>query len=173
MTRLPHSYGKALLFASIRTYSTPSRENRYKEEVSKLWDDLQVLVPLETSDPHPFVSLMMPAKGKKLLPRVMRHFNEQQQLTTVTLLVACYSELDVVVHANALNTLDESLEYQEVDRQTHAFMASVFQVVLQALLNAPLPVMSRLMAVLLSHNVIVALCKTGVSLMPPPPSSRY
>lgn len=127
------------------------REVRYKNEVSKLWDDLQVLVPLETSDPHPFVSLMTPAKGKKILPRIARHLSSQQMLTLICLIVACFSQFDVVKNAPVLDLQQDTPERREVNRQTQLFLSTVLQSILPVIATANLRLIGGMLGLLMEH----------------------
>ncbi|KAG6374836.1 topoisomerase II-associated protein PAT1 [Boletus reticuloceps] len=80
----------------------------YEDLVEEIWVGLNVLVPLETSDPHPFISLLTTAKGKRILPRLSRHIQPARMLTLLTLLVACFSQLDVVKYAHLLDLPEDS-----------------------------------------------------------------
>ncbi|GBE86561.1 topoisomerase II-associated protein PAT1 [Sparassis latifolia] len=135
--------------------------------VQQLWDGLQVMVPLETSNPHPFISLLTPIKGKRMLPRVARHLSTQQMLTVLTLLVACFSQLDVVIKAPILDSLEESQERADVDNQTEAFLSSVIQSILPVVAKAGLRLVSGLLGLLLELSNIVAITRTqpGIALL--------
>ena len=114
------------------------------------------------SDPHPFISLLTPIKRKKLLPRATRHFSTQQSLTLLTLLVACFSQLDVVVDAGILDGLEETQERKDVDAQTQAFLGSVMQSLLPMAANAGLRLVSGILGVFLERNDVVEVSKTKV-----------
>ncbi|KDQ61548.1 hypothetical protein JAAARDRAFT_31002 [Jaapia argillacea MUCL 33604] len=139
----------------------------YADRVGQLWDGLKVMVPLETSNPHPFVSLLTPIKGKKVLPRIARHLSGQQMLTVLTLLVACFSQLDVVVDAPLLDSLQETEERKEVERQTQAFLGSVLQSILPVIAKASLRLVSGLLGLLLDRSDIVVVSRTrpGLALL--------
>lgn len=119
------------------------------------------------SDPHPFISLLTPTKGKKILPRLTRHLNSQRMLTLLTLLVACFSQLDVIKQAPILDSVQESQELADVDRQTQAFLGSVMQSILPVVSVANLRLVTGLLGLLLDRSNIVAVAQTKVS-----PSSR-
>lgn len=142
--------------------------------------NLKVMLPLETrwvtacletvlfmliynlSDPHPFVSLLTPVKGKKILPRLSRHIAPPRMLTLLTLLVACFSQLDVVKHAALLDSLEETPERQDVERQTQAFLGSVLQSILPVVAKAELRVITGLLGLLLDRTNIVVSAQTRV-----------
>ena len=110
------------------------------------------------SDPHPFISLLQPAKGKRLLPRVVRHLSSQQMLTVLTLLVACFSQLDVVIGAPILDSLEDSPERQAVDNQTQLFLSTVMQTIFPVIAKTSLRLISGLVGLLMErcelHKVI-------------------
>jgi len=142
-------------------------EEAYKMLVDQVWDALRVMVPLQTSNPHPFISLLGPTKGKKLLPRLTRHLDSQRMLTLLTLLVACFSQLDVVVHASLLEGSNESRERSDVERQTQAFLGSVLQSILPIVAKASLRLVTGLLGLLLDRTNIAVIAQTrpGLALL--------
>lgn len=123
-----------------------------------------LLFDLLLSDPHPFISLLMPVKGKKLLPRLCRHLADEQIYTLLTLLVACFSQLDVVKDAPILDTLEDTPGRAEVDRQTQAFLTGgVIQSILPVMSKAPLRIVTGLLGLLLDRTDIAAITQTKVS----------
>lgn len=106
--------------------------------------------------------MLIPIKGKKLLPRATRHFNTQQSLTLLTLLVACFSQLDVVVNAEVLDGLEDTQERKDVDAQTQAFLGSVMQSLLPMAANAGLRLVSGILGVYLERNDIGHVSRTKV-----------
>ncbi|KAG1748772.1 topoisomerase II-associated protein PAT1 [Suillus occidentalis] len=139
----------------------------YNDLVEQIWMNLKVMLPLETSDPHPFVSLLTPVKGKKILPRLSRHIAPPRMLTLLTLLVACFSQLDVVKHAALLDSLEETPERQDVERQTQAFLGSVLQSILPVVAKAELRVITGLLGLLLDRTNIVISAQTrpGIAML--------
>src|SRR5262245_59059896 len=115
------------------------------------------------SDPHPFVSLLTPTKGKKLLPRLSRHLNNQQMLTMLTLLAACFNQLDVVTKAPLLDSLEDTPERDDAERQTQAFLGSVLQSILPVVAKANLRLISGLLGLLLDRSNIVTITQTRVN----------
>lgn len=139
----------------------------YDDLVEQIWVGLKVLIPLETSDPHPFISLLTPIKGKKLLPRLSRHIAAHRMPTLLTLLVACFSQLDVVARAYILDTRDDSPERQEVERQTAAFLGSVLQSILPVVARAELRLVTGLLGLLLDRSDIIQVAQTrpGIAML--------
>ncbi|KAL0579270.1 DNA topoisomerase 2-associated protein pat1 [Marasmius crinis-equi] len=143
-------------------------EYDFKTVLDKTWVLLKVMVPLATSDPHPFISILSVAKGKKLLPRLTRHLDSQRMLTLLTLLIACFSQLDVIVKAPLLDTTaEETPEHAEVERQTQAFLSGVIQSILPIIAKGSLRLVSGLLGLLLDRNDVAAIAKTrpGLALL--------
>lgn len=120
------------------------------------------MLPLATSTPHPFISLLSAAKGKKILPRVTRHFDQQRMNTLLTLLIACFSQLDVISHAALLDSLDDTPERADVERQTQAFLSSVLQSILPIIVKGNLRLVCGLVGLLMHGQDIVAIAKSRV-----------
>ncbi|THH08076.1 hypothetical protein EW146_g9107 [Bondarzewia mesenterica] len=133
---------------------------QYNELVQQLFDELRVMEPLETSNPHPFISLLTPSKGKRLLPRTSRLFNDQQMMTLVTLLVACFSQLDVIIHSALLDTPISSQEQTDIDKQTQTFVGSVVQSILPTVAKAELRLISGWLGLLFERSDILAISQT-------------
>jgi DNA topoisomerase 2-associated protein PAT1 len=85
-----------------------------------------------------------------------------------TLLVACFSQLDVVRNAPLLDNLRETREKKEVERQTEAFLGAVVPVILGLVKTSPLRFISGMLGLLFDSSDIVYIAKTRVS-----PFSRY
>ena len=97
-----------------------------------------------------------------MLPRVTKHFDSEQGLTLLTLLVACFSQLDVVMNSPLLDTLDDTQERKELDAQTQAFLGSVMQSILPTGAAAELKLVSGMLGVFLERNDIGFVAKTRV-----------
>ncbi|KAF5369845.1 hypothetical protein D9758_001398 [Tetrapyrgos nigripes] len=135
--------------------------------VEQIWAKLQVMTPLETSNPHPFISLLSVAKGKKLLPRVTRNLDSQRMFTLLTLLIAHFSQLDVIADAPLLETPEDTPGRDDVDRQTQAFLSSVMQSILPTIVKGELRLVAGLLGLLIDRNDTVAIARTkpGVALL--------
>ncbi|CAE6441048.1 hypothetical protein ACGC1H_003663 [Rhizoctonia solani] len=128
----------------------------YESETDALWSFLPILTPLETSNPHPFASLLAPSKGKRLIPRLTRIFDSNRVLTMYTLLIAVFSQLDVVREA----------EQNHV--QTDLFMTSVLPPLVPILGNAGLRFVHGLLGLLIesgSNLVQLAGTKPGIAVL--------
>lgn len=87
-------------------------------------------------------------------------------LTLLTLLVACFSQLDVVKHAPILDSAQDEPPHEnepaEVERQTQAFLGSVMQSILPVVSVANLRLVTGLLGLLLDRSDIVAVARTRV-----------
>lgn len=93
-----------------------------------------------------------------------RHLSSQRMLTLLTLLVACFSQLDVVKQAPILDSVHELRERADIERQTQAFLASVLQSILPVVSVANLRLVTGLLGLLLDRTNIVAVAQTRVSI---------
>jgi DNA topoisomerase 2-associated protein PAT1 len=130
--------------------------------VDQLYDGMAVMVPLETSNPHPFISLLTPTKGKRFMPRISRHLTSAQMMTMLTLLVACFSQLDVVRLAPILDNIEDTPEREEVEKQTNAFLESVLHSVLPTVLRANLRLITGLIGLLTDRSNIITVVQSKV-----------
>jgi DNA topoisomerase 2-associated protein PAT1 len=154
------------------------RSSRRDKLIEQLWDQLQVTVPLEAwsvlspyqhitilnefrSDPHPFISLLMPAKGKRLLSRLTKYLG-QRNLLLLTLLVALFPQVDVVAKAPLLDSVEPSELRTEIETQTAAWLDAVPGVILAAVTQASLAHISSWFAMLLERTNIVKIASTQV-----------
>ncbi|GLB41960.1 putative topoisomerase II-associated protein PAT1 [Lyophyllum shimeji] len=136
----------------------------YEASVDRLWAGLKVMVPLETSNPHPFISLLIPSKGKKILPRATRHLSHDRMYTLLTLLVACFDQLDVVQNAHILDTVEESKERAEVERQSEAFLLGVLHSILPVVARAELRIVTGLLGLLLDRTNVLRVAQSGAGI---------
>ncbi|KAG8744199.1 hypothetical protein FRC10_010665 [Ceratobasidium sp. 414] len=126
------------------------------DEIDALWASLHILTPLETSNPHPFASLLAPAKGKRLIQRLTRHLSTNQVLTMYTLLIAVFSQLDVVRGA------------EQDHAQTELFMTSVLPPLVPILATAGLRFVRGLLGLLIesgSNLVQIAGTRPGIAVL--------
>lgn len=152
----------------------PEEEEAFKEWlaggdelIEKMWNELQVSVPLEACNPHPFVSLLMPAKGKRFLPRLTKFLSSDRNILLLTLLVATFSQQDVVTRAPLLDSVEPSELRSEVERQTHTWLDSIPQAILGTITHASLLHISSWLGMLLERSNIIAVASTepGLALL--------
>ncbi|KAH9924797.1 topoisomerase II-associated protein PAT1 [Fomitopsis serialis] len=135
--------------------------------VEQLSNGLRLNVYLETSVPHPFISLLMPIKGKRLLPRVARHLPSERLLIMLSLIIACFYQLDVVIESPMLDTLEETEERTESEHHSQVFLSSLVQSVLPAIGKLGLDMLTGLLGMLFKYNDVAAVARTpaGIALL--------
>ena len=83
-------------------------------------------------------------------------------LTVLTLLVACFSQMDIVFQGRILDLPEETTRQQDMERQTQAFLGSVVQSILPVIAKAGLRLVSGLLGLLLERSDIVSITQTRV-----------
>ncbi|ANB11105.1 Pat1p [Sugiyamaella lignohabitans] len=71
-------------------------QDKMQTLVDQLWNELQVLEPIDSANNQPFILMLSHDKGKKVIPRIFRHLSQKQRLTVLTRIVAHIESLDVV-----------------------------------------------------------------------------
>lgn len=129
--------------------------------------------------PHPFISLVSVLKGKRILPRALRHTTPEQTLTLLTLMVATFDTLDTVRDAPLLDASDDltkqsagSLEGKqrraEVDTKTDVFLQAIISPVMAVIGRAPLRMVTGMLGLMLERNDILKVVRSKVRLVPSP-----
>jgi len=118
------------------------------------------------TSPHPFIQILSHSKGKKAIPRVFRHLDDQQRLTMLTLIVIHLDILDVI--RDAYPSPDPSAPLparvkEEVDLFGHAVMPPLFSYVNEA----PLTIIIGLLGLVLDRVHVPSIIRTkiGVSML--------
>ncbi|PSN62138.1 hypothetical protein BS50DRAFT_603662 [Corynespora cassiicola Philippines] len=131
-----------------------------------LWQDTKIMEPINpnSTTPHPFISILSHAKGKKLIPRLFRHIDEQERITVVTMIVVHLDGLAVVSHGIA--SPDEPLSpamREEVD----LFSQVVMPPLIVHISESPLNIIIGLLGLILDRTNlhVVARTKIGMSLL--------
>ncbi|KAI9809192.1 MAG: hypothetical protein M1825_002483 [Sarcosagium campestre] len=130
----------------------------------KMWRETGVMDPIlpDSLVPHPFIAFISYAKGKKVIPRVFRHLDQNQRDTVVTMLIFHVGVLDVVRLAQ-LRPGEHQLPTavrEEVELFSQAVMPSLFGYISEA----PLGFVVGLSAILLDRVDVRALARTKVGL---------
>lgn len=146
-------------------------QTRYEEVSKMLWDSTKVSEPLDVSNPHPFISIMNPSKGKRILPRVLRHTTSDQTLTVFLLFLATFSTIDVVQQAPLLDQprpgdSTSPLHAQRADLETSldAFINNIAKSFSDHLAKQQLRVVAGLLGVFIERNDIVLVAKSPAGL---------
>lgn len=82
--------------------------------------------------------------------------------TLLTLLVACFDQLDVVQQAPLLDTFEDSRERADAERQSDAFLLGVLHSILPVVARADLRLVTGLLGLLLDRTNIVLIARSGV-----------
>ncbi|KZF19385.1 hypothetical protein L228DRAFT_241624 [Xylona heveae TC161] len=134
-----------------------------------LWKELKVMEPivpkLSSPTPHPFIAFLSHGKGKKAIPRIFRHLDQEQRVTVLTMVVVHLDVLDVVRGAH-LQPNEQQLPVavrEEVELFCQAVMPCLFGYVNEA----PLSIVTGLLGLVIDGVNIqsVAYTKVGVGIL--------
>ncbi|GAA5914092.1 hypothetical protein JCM6882_001845 [Rhodosporidiobolus microsporus] len=153
-------------------------EERVRELTERLWGEMRVMEPLDGCTPHPFVSILALTKGKRILPRAIRHLSPEQTLTLLTLIVATFDTLDVVVDspkldqlptatATAANSTSTATQRKQVADKTEALLAALVPPVMAVVGQAPLRMVTGMLGLLMDRNDVnkVVRSKPGLAFL--------
>ena len=130
----------------------------------RLWDDLKVMEPIveDSSVLHPFIAFLSYPKGKKAIPRIFRHLDEEKRLTILTMIVVHLNVLDVIRNAQpgVSGARPALVARDEVELFSHTVMPSLFAYVNEA----PLQIVIGLLGLITSRSDMQAVLRTKVGL---------
>ena len=130
----------------------------------KLWDDLKVMDPIveESSILHPFIAFLSYPKGKKAIPRIFRHLDEEKRLTILTMIVVHLNILDVIqnVQPGASGTRPSLVAREEVELFSQTVVPSLFAYVNEARLQ----IVIGLLGLIVSRADMQVVLRTKVGL---------
>lgn len=102
----------------------------------RLWTDLKVTEPImpESAILHPFIAFLSYPKGKKAIPRIFTHIDDQQRLTILTMIMVHLDVLDVVRLAQPQQNAVQpsSIAREQIDLFLQAVMPNLFSYVTEA-----------------------------------------
>lgn len=132
----------------------------------ELWQNLKIMEPInpQSSTPHPFISILSHAKGKKAIPRIFPHIDEQERITVVTMIVVHLDQLSVVSHGTA--TPEEPLS-PAMREEIELFLGTVIPPLFAHVSESPLNIIIGLLGLILDRTNmhVVARSKVGMSLL--------
>lgn len=132
----------------------------------KLWQATKIMEPINPNAQaqHPFIQILSHAKGKKVIPRLFRHIDEQERITVVTMIVVHLDGLNVVGHAIA--TPDEPLS-AAIREEVELFSQTVMPPLFAHISESPLNIIIGLLGLILDRTNlhVVARTKIGLSLL--------
>ena len=131
---------------------------------SKLWHDLKVLEPIVPGSnvPHPFIAFLSFPKGKKSMPRIFRHIDQEQRVTVLTMIVVHLDQLDVI--AKARLAPGESQPPPLIREDIELFSQAVMPCLLGYVNEAPLSIMIGLLGLVLDHTTVLVVARTKIGL---------
>ena len=130
----------------------------------KLWGEMKVMEPIipGSSVPHPFIAFLSYPKGKKAIPRIFRHIDQEQRLTILTIIIVHLDILDVIRLAE-LQPNEVQLRTavrEEVELFSQAVMPSLFGYVNEA----PLGIVIGLLGLILDRVHVQDIARTKIGL---------
>ena len=130
----------------------------------KLWHELRVMEPIVpgSSTPHPFISFLSYPKGKKAIPRIFRHVDQEQRVTVLTIIIVHLDSLDVVRRAQPLpGDVQPPLSVREaIDLFSQAVMPSLLGYVSEA----PFSIIIGLLGLVMAQTHVQMVAKTRIGL---------
>ncbi|KAL1655892.1 DNA topoisomerase 2-associated protein pat1 [Didymella pomorum] len=133
---------------------------------AKLWQVTKIMEPINphAQAQHPFIQILSHAKGKKVIPRLFRHIDEQERITVVTMIVVHLDGLNVIGHAIA--TPDEPLS-AAIREEVELFSQTVMPPLFAHISESPLNIIIGLLGLILDRTNlhVVARTKIGLSLL--------
>ncbi|THC99817.1 hypothetical protein EYZ11_000747 [Aspergillus tanneri] len=133
----------------------------------KLWQDLKVMEPIvsNANTPHPFIAFLSYPKGKKAIPRIFRHIDQEQRVTILTMIVVHLDTLDVVRRAQPMpGETQPSLAVREaIDLFSQAVMPSLLGYVNEAPFNIIIGLLGLVIAQ--THVQLVAKTRIGLGIL--------
>ncbi|KAK3677866.1 DNA topoisomerase 2-associated protein pat1 [Recurvomyces mirabilis] len=133
----------------------------------QLWEAMKVMEPIQQNPttPHPFIQILAHSKGKKVIPRVFRHLDDNQRLTMLTLIAIHLDIVDVIrdAYPPAHNAPLPPKVKEEVEIFSQAVMPPLFSYVNEA----PLNIIIGLLGLVLDrvHVPFILRTKIGVSIL--------
>ena len=131
---------------------------------SRLWQDLKVLDPIVPGSlvMHPFIAFLSFAKGKKAIPRVFRHIDQEQRITILTMIVIHLDQLDVVSGARIApgETQPPAAVREEIELFLHTVVESLHSYVNEA----PINIVIGILGLLIDHTNVANISKTRIGL---------
>ena len=134
----------------------------------KLWQALKVMEPIvpNATTPHPFIAFLSYPKGKKAIPRIFRHIDQEQRVTILTMIVVHLDSLDVVRLAQHSGTGEAQLSVA-VREAIDLFSLAVMPSLLGYVNEAPFNIIIGLLGLVIAQTQVihVARTKTGLGIL--------
>ncbi|CAI7618757.1 unnamed protein product [Penicillium bialowiezense] len=130
----------------------------------KLWRSLKVMEPIvpNSTTPHPFIAFLSYPKGKKAIPRIFRHIDQEQRVTILTMIVVHLDSLDVVRLAQPVpGEAQPSLGIREA---IDLFSLAVMPCLLGYVNEAPFNIIIGLLGLVINQTHVQTVARTKVGL---------
>ena len=122
--------------------------------VDNLWQDLKVLDPIIPGSlvAHPFIAFLSFAKGKKSIPRVFHHIDQDKPIIILTMIVVHLDQLDVVKDAHLAPGASQppTLIREEIE----LFSQTVMPCLLSCVTEAPINIVTGMLGLLIDRTNI-------------------
>lgn len=130
----------------------------------QLWDDIKVLDPIvpASNSVHPFIAFLSFPKGKKVIPRIFRHIDQEQKVTILTMIIVHLDSLDVV--KNAQLRPGESQPSVSVREDIGLFSHAVMPCLLGYVNEAPMNIIIGLLGLVIGQTNVQQISKTKIGL---------
>lgn len=130
----------------------------------KLWDDMNVMEPIvpDSTTPHPFIAFLSYSKGKKAIPRIFRHIDQEQRVTILTMVVVHLDTLDVIQRAQLRQ--GEAQPPLAVREEIDLFSQAVMPSLLGYVNEAPMNIIIGLLGLVMRSTNLPGVAKTKVGL---------
>ena len=139
-------------------------QQTWKDLNEKLWNDLKVNEPImpESASLHPFIAFLSYPKGKKAIPRIFNHIDENQRLTILTLVLIHLDIIDVVRLAQPQphGSQPSAMAREQIDLFLQTVMPCLFSYVTEA----PLVVVIGMLGLATERLNMIAVARTRVGL---------
>lgn len=130
----------------------------------KLWKALKVMEPIvpNSTTPHPFIAFLSYPKGKKAIPRIFRHIDQEQRVTILTMIVVHLDSLDVVRLAQSV--AGEAQPSVAVREAIDLFSLAVMPSLLGYVNEAPFNIIIGLLGLVIAQTHVQSVARTKVGL---------
>lgn len=130
----------------------------------KLWRALKVMEPIvpNSTTPHPFIAFLSYPKGKKAIPRIFRHIDQEQRVTVLTMIVVHLDSLDVVRLAQPVP--GEPQLSVAVREAIDLFSLAVMPSLLGYVNEAPFNIIIGLLGLVIAQTHVQSVARTRVGL---------
>lgn len=130
----------------------------------KLWRELKVMEPIVpgSTTPHPFIAFLSYPKGKKAIPRIFRHVDQEQRVTILTMIVVHLDSLDVVRLAQP--PPGEAQPPLAVREAIDLFSQAVMPSLLGYVNEAPFNIIIGLLGLVIAQTHVQSIAKTRIGL---------